>query len=94
MFVYITFSLGQINKCQVSMFIIESKITLGLGGVMICNVTIPLQATPQLIQVLLNLRLNRSPRNESIFFCILGLKVFILQLTPLGGHLVDGSPKV
>ena len=35
MFVYITFSLGQINKCQVSMFMIESKITLGLGGVMI-----------------------------------------------------------
>lgn len=31
MFVYITFSLGQINKCQVSMFMIESKITLGLG---------------------------------------------------------------
>ena len=35
MFVYITFSLGQITKCQVSMLMIESKITLGLGGVMI-----------------------------------------------------------
>ena len=33
MFVYITFSLGQINKCQVSMFMIESKITLGLGNI-------------------------------------------------------------
>jgi len=33
MFVYITFSLGQNSKC--SRFMIESKITLGLGGVMI-----------------------------------------------------------
>jgi len=35
MFVYITFSLGQTSKCTVSRFMIESKITLGLGGVMI-----------------------------------------------------------
>ena len=28
-------SLGQTSKCEVSMFMIESKITLGLGGVMI-----------------------------------------------------------
>jgi len=35
MFAYITFSLGQTSKCTVSMFMIESKITLGLGGVMI-----------------------------------------------------------
>lgn len=35
MFVYITFSLGQTSKCNVDRFMIESKITLGLGGVMI-----------------------------------------------------------
>ena len=35
MFVYITFSLGQTSKCTVARFMIESKITLGLGGVMI-----------------------------------------------------------
>ena len=35
MFVYITFSLGQTSKCTVARFMIESKITLGLGGVLI-----------------------------------------------------------
>merc|ERR1719228_1316237 len=35
MFVYITFSLGQTSKCTVARFMIESKITLGLGGVII-----------------------------------------------------------
>lgn len=35
MFAYITFSLGQSSKCTVVRFMIESKITLGLGGVMI-----------------------------------------------------------
>jgi len=33
MFVYITFSLGRITKWR--RFMVESKITLGLGGVMI-----------------------------------------------------------
>ena len=40
MFAYITFSLGQTSKCTVSMFMIESKITLGLGGVMIVLISV------------------------------------------------------
>ena len=35
MFVYITFTLGQAGSCSFSTFMIESKVTLGLGGVLI-----------------------------------------------------------
>ena len=35
MFIYITVTLGQAGSCSLSTFMIESKITLGLGGVLI-----------------------------------------------------------
>ena len=35
MFIYITFTLGQASSCSISTFMIESKVTLGLGGVII-----------------------------------------------------------